>query len=65
MRHRGDWIRAHQHELKSSLEAQGLQLDELVVEEDGHADQQRGREFDHPRRRLPRQTSEARFEVRV
>ena len=60
-----DWIRAHQHELKSSLEVQGLQLDELVVEEDGHADQQPGREFDHPRRRLPRQTSEARFEVRV
>ena len=60
-----DWIRAHQHELKSSLESQGLRLDELVVEEDGHADQQPGREFDEPRRRRPRQTSEARFEVRV
>ena len=60
-----DWIKAHQDELKSSLEAQGLTLDELVVEEDGHADQQPGREFDHPRRRPPRQTSEARFEVRV
>ena len=60
-----EWIRAHQNELKASLEAQGLQLDELVVEEDGHADQQPGREFDRPRRRPPRQTSEARFEVRV
>lgn len=60
-----DWIRSHQHELKALLEAQGLQLDEFVVEEDGHADKQSGREFDHPRRRPSRQTSEARFEVRV
>ena len=60
-----DWVRAHQHELKSALAAQGLELGELIVDEDGHAEQQPGQEFDHPRRRPPRQTSEARFEVRV
>ena len=60
-----DWIRTHQNELKASLAAQGLRLDEFVVEEDGHADQRPGRESDNPRRRPPRPSSEGRFEVRV
>ncbi len=34
------WIRANQHELKAALEAQGLKLDQMVVEEDGRRGRQ-------------------------
>ena len=61
-----DWIRTHQNELKSLLESQGLRLESLVVEEDGHSDSRPDQQFARDRRPTARPTSgEARFEVRV
>ena len=60
------WIRSQQHELKAMLEAQGLELEQLVVEEERHSRQQPDRSLDHPERRVQRRPqTEARFEVRV
>jgi hypothetical protein len=61
-----DWIRTHQNELRSLLESQGLRLESLVVEEDGHSDSRPDQQFARDRRPTARPTSgEARFEVRV
>ena len=60
------WIRSQQHELKAMLEAQGLELEQLVVEEERHSRQQPDRSLDHPERRAQRRPqTEALFEVRV
>ena len=61
------WIRANQHELKAALEAQGLKLDQMVVEEDGRRGRQPEEQLYHGCRRPPRRDSfePARFEVRV
>ena len=61
-----DWIRTHQNELKSLLESQGLRLESLVVEEDGHSDSRPDQQFARDRRPTARLASgEVRFEVRV
>ena len=61
-----DWIRTHQNELKSLLESQGLRLESLVVEEDGHSDSRPDQQFARDRRPTARPASgEVRFEVRV
>ena len=60
------WIRAQQHELKAMLASQGLELDQLLVEEDRHSRQQPDQAFEHSPRRPPRAAlTDARFEVRV
>lgn len=60
------WMRSQQHELKAMLATQGLELDQLVVEEDRQSRQQADESFEHARRRSPRRpASGARFEVRV
>lgn len=60
------WIRSQQHELKAMLAGQGLELDQLVVEEDRRSRQQADEAFDqHPRRAPRRLPSDARFEVHV
>ncbi len=63
----GDWVSAHEQELRAALADQGLVLDRLVVDPDGghqrQADDGRARrEAPRPARRAP---SGARFEVRV
>ena len=61
-----DWIRTHQNELKSLLASQGLRLENLVVEEDGHPGRQPDQQFERDRRPTVRPASgEVRFEVRV
>ena len=60
------WMRSQQHELKAMLATQGLELDQLVVEEDRQSRHQADESFEHRRRRSPRRpASGARFEVRV
>ena len=61
-----EWIRSQQHELKAQLAAHGLELEQLIVEDDRPSDRQSGQHFEHARRRAPRRTEPmARFEVRV
>ena len=60
------WMRSQSHELKAMLASQGLELDQLLVEEDRRSKQQADQAFDQTSRRSPRRLpADVHFEVRV
>jgi hypothetical protein len=59
-----EWVQAHQADLRRALEDAGLSLDNLVVDEDGHSQEQREQPAQDGQRRPARQKPEAgRFEA--
>lgn len=59
-----EWVQAHQADLRRALEESGLSLDNLVVDEDGHSQEQHEQPAQDGHRRPTRQKPEAgRFEA--
>ena len=59
-----EWIQAHQGDLRRALEEAGLSLDRLVVDEDGHPQEQQEQSAqDRPRQSNRRKPEAGRFEA--